>query len=227
VIAMSENLDRVIQEKEKELRPLYSRMEDIRLQFVADASNFAATWYEETTKQYVTKHSEVTLKLSREELGQMKAKVNRLIQNADKITKEVLADPKVWWHLAPIKHVPSSSYEQLGNEQIGNKFPAIVDRAVRRALGELGTVLEKFGYRVTTVGAVEVCYPEYWFEYSEGPDSLARPFFPHLLEWSKDMQYTIQKYSSLFKKAIALFNEIEKLKEEKKKRQARDLWDAL
>ncbi len=223
---MSEKLDLLIQEKEAELSPIRSRMEELRLQFVNDTTKFAAKWYGETAKQYVTKNPETTLKLSREKLFQMKAKVNNLVQNAEKITKNPLSDPKVWWHLAPRKHDTSSLYDQLGDDKVGNKFPAIVDKAVRRALGELGTVLEQFGYRVTTAGALEGYYPEYWFEYPEGPDSPARPFFPHLLEWSEDMQYTIQKYSGQFKKAIVLFNEIEKLKEEKKKRQALELWDS-
>jgi hypothetical protein len=224
---MSENIDVLIREKEKELNPFRSCMEEIRLQFVDDAAKFAAKWYDETAKQYVTKHPETTLKLSREKLVQMKAKVNNLMLNADKTAKATLSDPTVWWHLAPRKHASSSLYDQLGDVQVGNKFPAIVDRAVRRALGELGTVLEQFGYRVTTVGALEGFYPEFWFEYSEGPDSPPRPFFPHLLEWSEDMQYTIQKYSGQFKKAVVLFNEIEMLKEEKKKSQALNLWDSV
>ncbi len=223
---MSENIEVLIQKKEAELSPLRSRMEEIRLQFVNDAAKFAAKWYNETAKQYVAKHPETTLNLSKEKLAQMKAKVTNLMQNADKITQDALSDPNVWWHLAPRKHDSPSLYDHLGDDQVGNKFPAIVDKAVRRALGELGTVLEQFEYRVTTSGALERYYPEFWFEYPEGPDLPARPFFPHLLEWSQDMQYTLQKYSGLFKKAIVLFNEIEKLKEEKKKRQALELWDS-
>lgn len=223
---MSENIDLRIQQKEKELTPLRSRMEELRLQFINDTTTFAAKWYSETAKQYVTKNPTTTLKLSKEKLVQMKTKVNNLIRNADKITQTPLSDPNVWWHLAPRKHDSSSLYDQLGDTKVGNKFPAVVDKAVRRALGELGTVLEQFGYRVTTAGALEGYYPEFWFEYPDGPDSPARPFFPHLLEWSEDMQYTVQKYSGLFKKAIVLFNEVELLKEEKKKHQALELWDS-
>lgn len=224
---MSENIDALIQAKEKELLPLRSRMEELRLQFINETSKFAAEWFVETSKKYVAKQPATTLSLSKEKLAQMKIKVSGLVQNADIIVKKSLSDPKVWWHLTPLKHISNSLYDQLGNDAVGNKFPAIVDKAVRRALGELGTVLENFGYRVTTKGAIDGYYPEYWFEYYDGIDSPPRPFFPHLLEWSEDMQYTIQRYSGQFKKAIVIYNEAEKLNEEKRKRQALDMWDSV
>jgi hypothetical protein len=224
---MSENIDLLIREKEKELSPFYSRMEELRLEFVNYTIIFTAKWYNETAKQHVTKHTETTLNLNKEKLFQMKAQVNILIQNTEKTVKVALSDPNVWWHMKPIKHVPSSLYDKLGNEQVGNKFPAIVDRAVRRALGKLGSVLEAFGYRVTTAGALGGYYAEFWFEYPEGPDSSPHPFFPHLLEWSEDMQYVLQKYSGQFRKAIVLFNDLEKLKDEKEKLKASELWDSV
>jgi len=224
--AMSEDLDLLIQEKARELRPFRLRMEELRLQFINEAARFAAKWYEETAKHYVSKYSGITLTLSKEKLAKMKAKVNDLIRNVDKIVKDALSDPSIWWHLAPRKHDSFSLYEQLGNDQVGNRFPDAVDKPVRRALGELGTALEQFGYGVTTGGAFTGSYPEFWFDYPEGSGSAARPYFPHLLEWSKEMQYTLQKYDGLFKQSIRLFNEIEKLKEEKKKRQASELWDS-
>jgi hypothetical protein len=39
------------------------------------------------------------------------------------------------------------------------------------------------------------------------------------------MQVTIRRYSEIYKRALALVNEIEYLKEETKKQKARDLWD--
>jgi hypothetical protein len=187
---------------------------------------FAAKWYEETAAFYVTKYSEITLSLNKEKIATMKAKVNELARNADKIVKNALSEPNIWWHQAPRKHDSFSLYEQLGNEQVGNRFPEVVDKPVRHALGELGTILEQFGYNITTKGAFGGSYPEFWFDYSEGPGSAARPYFPHLLEWSEEMKDILQKYDGLFKKAGVLFNEVEKLKEEKKKRQARMLWDS-
>ena len=223
---MSEDLNLLIQQKEKELGPLRSRMESLKQQFVSDTTRFAAKWYGETAKEYVTKYPEITLNISKEKIALMKAKVNNLAEISSRIVKDALSSPEIWWHLEPQTHDDFSEYEQLGNDQIGNRFPEKIDLPVRRALGELGTVLAQFGFNVTTNPAMKAAYPEFWFKYSEAPETEAKPYFPHLLVWSEDMQYTLQKYNSLFKQAIVLFNEIQKLKDEKKKRQARDLWDS-
>jgi len=217
-----EDLDGLIQKKESELQPLCSRMEQLRQQFTHETVKFAAEWYKETAKQYVTKKSEITLTISKEKLAQMKAKVNTLAQNAEKAVKTALADPNIWWHQTPRKHEYNSQYEQLGD-----KFPQVIDKPVRRALGELGSILEQFGYGVTTNSAFKGSpYPEYWFESQDDLQSQARFYFPHLLVWSEAMQEAMQRYDVLFKHAIRLFSQIENLKEEKKRRQARQLWDS-
>ena len=54
-------------------------------------------------------------------------------------------------------------------------------------------------------------YPEFWFEDSGCGIHL---FFPHLFEWSEEMQNTIITYDVPYKKAIVLFEEITMLKEE-------------
>jgi len=218
---MSGNIDALIQSKEAELQPLLSRMEAIRLQFVDDVIEFASDWYRKKAAEYATKKPEVTLNLGKEKLVQMKLHVNELVRNASKIVNGSLADPEVWWHKTPQVNASPSAYEQLGNDQVGNKFPEVLDKPVRRALGELGNVLEVFGYGVTT-GALRASYPEFWFESAEG---VFRPFFPHLYEWSDEMEDTIARYDVVYKKAIVLFSEITMLEEEKKRQEAKELWD--
>ena len=76
-----------------------------------------------------------------------------------------------------------------------------------------------------TTGALKASYPEFWFQSEDGSGSGVRPFFPHLYEWSVEMQDTIAKYDVVYKKAIVLFNEITMLKEEKKRQEAKELWE--
>ena len=76
-----------------------------------------------------------------------------------------------------------------------------------------------------TTGALKAPYPEFWFQSEDGSGSDVRPFFPHLYEWSVEMQDTIAKYDVVYKKAIVLFNEITMLKEEKKRQEAKELWE--
>jgi predicted DNA binding CopG/RHH family protein len=220
-----QDLDNKITEKEAELTKLRDQMEHYRLQFIKDTGLFAKSWFEETAKNYVVRHPEITMSMSEEKLAQMKNMVNELIENAQKIVNDALSRQGIWWNLKPKKNESFSSYEQLGDESVGNKFPASVDRPVRRALGKLGVVLEKFGYKVTVNESNVWAYPEFWFETIEEEGSVV-PCFPHLLVWSEAMQSTLQQYDALFRSAIVLFNEIEKLKGEKKKQEISQRWDS-
>lgn len=222
---MSEDLDHIIKEKENEFIRLQSRMEELRLQFINDTIIFTQQWYEEMAKHYVTKYSNITLSFSKEKLAKMKAKVKNLVLNSEKIVKDALSDKKIWWHQDPILHASFSLYEQLGNVQIGNKYPRILDKPIRRALGELGAILEEYGYNVTTRVFLKSSYREFWF-ISEEEGTEAPPYFPHLLDWSEEMQETLRKYNVLFKRAIVLLNEIQVNRDEKKKRQIASLWDS-
>jgi hypothetical protein len=223
---MSEDLDLIIRVDEEKLQPLLKQMETLRLQFIVDTTKFAAKWYMKTVKEYITKYPEVTLNMSDENLAEMKAKVNQLTENADLIVNRALSNPKVWWNLEPQLHDAFSQYEQLGNDQIGNKYPQKVDTPIRYALGELGKVLEQFGFNVATKKFSKDNYPEFWYSCEENNELKVQPYYPHLLTWSQEMQETLQKYNKLFTQAIKISNEIQILKEEKKKRKAASRWDS-
>jgi len=218
---MSEDLDLLIQKKETELDPLLLRMDELRLLFVDQVVTLAAKWFEDTAQFYVLKRSEVTLNMGKERLFEMKTRVKMLVKNSGKIVKEALSDPKFWWHKEPHKDVSLFQYEQ-----IEKKFPELLDKPIRRALGHLGVIFEEFGYGVTVVSTHSKPSPEYWFIYPEGPDDAPIPYFPHLLVWSEEMQRTIMRYNELYKQALGLFIEILKLKEEKERRKAHELWDS-
>jgi len=219
-------LEALIQQKERELRPLKWRMEELRIQFMNEFNAFAANWYNETARHYVTKYPEITLSLSKEKLASLKAKVNHLSANANKFVKNAFSDPKIWWHQSLALHDDVSQYEQLGDEKVGTKVPSKIDVPVRRALGELGVVLEQFGFRITTIPALKASFPEFWFRAPEDPMADAHPYYPHILAWSEEMKYTIQRYNAQFKQAIIIYKEIQLLKDQKKQQQASSLWDS-
>jgi hypothetical protein len=218
---MSEDLDLLIQNKETELDPLLLRMDELRLLFVDQVVTFTAKWFEDTAQFYVLKRSEVTLNMGKERLSEMKTRVKMLVKNSGKIVKEALSDTKFWWHKEPHKDVSLFQYEQ-----IEKKFPELLDKPIRQALGHLGVILEEFGYGVTVVSTHSKPSPEYWFIYPQGPDDAPSPYFPHLLVWSEEMQRTMRRYNELYKQALGLFIEIHKLKEEKERRKAIELWNS-
>jgi predicted DNA binding CopG/RHH family protein len=216
---MSEDLDLSIQKKEAELKPLRQRMEELRAQFINDTARFAAEWFEETAQLYATKKAEVTISMGKERLADMKQKVNGLARNADKLISNALSGPSIWWHQEP--RIEDSLYQY---EQVSTRFPELLDKPIRRVLGELGVILEHYGYGVTVGVAAKEPYLEYWYERIADPTIPPHPYFPHLLVWSDEMQRTLMRYDGLFKQAFRLFIEIQKLKEEKKRRQASDMW---
>ncbi len=216
---MSEEIDVLIERKEAELLPFCSRMEELKTEFIKETVRFAADWYKKTAKQYVTKYPEIILSLSEEKVAKMKDRVDELVRNTERIVKGVLDNPPLWWHQN--QHL-NESIEQY--KQIADKSPVILDRAVRQSLGYLGVILEEFGFHVTTSGNTGK-YQEFWFV--RLPDTkLIVPCYPHLLSWTEEMQDTVREYDSQFTKAIALYNQIHQLKEEKKREDALKRWDA-
>jgi hypothetical protein len=221
---MSEKLEESLVIKENELLSLCSKMREIKLQFIIDTSHFAAKWYEDTVKQYIIKYPNISLNLPPNPFGDLKAKVRRLVASSKEISERILSQPGVWWDEKPELHTAATQYDHLGNEQVGNKYSEVVDRAVRVVLGELGIILEEFGFNVRTTITQGPRHQEYWFQKSE--ERITSPYFPHMLEWSKPMQENLQEYNQLYKQALLKLQEIQTIKDEIKRREIIDLWDS-
>ncbi|MGA2682526.1 MAG: hypothetical protein ABSF44_12090 [Candidatus Bathyarchaeia archaeon] len=217
---MGEDIDILIQREETKLLPFCSRMEEFKTEFIKETIDFASEWFGKTTKEYITKYPEVTLNMSEEKIARMKLKITELIGNSEKIVKGELENPDLWWHQKPHLH---DSIEQY--TQVADKYPEILDRSVRHALGQLGVVLEEFRFRVTASGNTG-SYEEFWFEHPVDSDKTI-PMYPHLLKWTEEMQDTIRKYNSQFVQAMKLYDEIQNLKEQKKKQQAMARWESI
>ena len=194
-------------------------MEEYKMEFIKETVDFASKWFKETAKEYVTKYPEVILSMNEEKIAKMKTKINELTEASEKIVKGKLDNPELWWHQKPSLHVSIDQYTQ-----IADKYPEILDRATRRALGYLGVILEAFRFHVTASSNTG-SYDEFWFELQ--PDlNQTIPYYPHLLKWSIEMQETIMEYNTHFKIAITLFKEVQKLIEQKKKQQAISRWES-
>lgn len=218
---MSEDIDVQIERKETELSPLRQCMEELKNEFIKETVSFASEWYKRTSKEYVTKYPEVTLNMKEEKIAKMKAQVNELIRDTEKIVRGELENPALWWHQ---RHRLHDSIEQY--LQVADKYPAILDRAVRHVLGRLGLILEEYGFNVAASGNTG-SFQEFWFDHPHGADSTSNPYYPHILKWSEKMQDIIRDYNTQYTQAIAIYSEIQRLKEEKKKQQAMNRWDSI
>ncbi len=218
---MNEDIDALIEKKENEFTPLRQRMEELKNQFITQTISFASDWYRKTTNEYVTKYHQVILNMKEEKIANMKTEVYKLVRDSEKIVRDELENPALWWHQRPSVH---DSIEQY--LQVGDKHPEILDRAIRHVLGRLGLILEEYRYNVTTSGNTG-SYLEFWFDKPHGNDSVVVPYYPHLLKWSEEMQDTIHKYNELYTEAMSLYMKIQKLKDRKKQQQAISRWDAF
>jgi hypothetical protein len=70
-------------------------------------------------------------------------------------------------------------------------------------------------------------YREFWFDHPNDDESTSNPYYPHLLKWSEKMQETIRNYNEQYTTALVIFDEIQKLKEQKKRQQAMNRWDLI
>ncbi len=217
---MNEETNVLIERKEAELSPLRSHMEELKKEFTEQTVDFTFEWYRKTAKEYVTKSPEITLKMSEEKIARMKTKVNELVKNTEKIVRDELDNPALWWHLKPGMHDPIDKYKQ-----VADRYSEVLDHAVRHILGHLGAVLEEFGFNITTKSNTGA-FKEFWFETPAGGKQIV-PCYPHLLSWSREMQITIQQYDAEFTRAISLFEEIQQLKDEKKRQEALTRWDSI
>jgi predicted DNA binding CopG/RHH family protein len=218
---MSEDIDVQIEKKETELSFFLQCMEELKCEFTKETINFASEWYKKTAKEYVRKYPEVTLSLKEPQIARMKTQVNGLISDTEKIVQAEFGNSALWWHQKLRLHESIELYLQ-----VADKYPEILDRAVRHVLGRLGLILEEYRFNVSARSEIG-SYKEFWFEKTDGENSISVPSYPHLLTWSKEMQQTIQKYHAQYTKAMPLYGEIQKFKEEKKKQEAIDRWDSI
>jgi len=218
---MTEEFDAQIAAKQKELEAYKLDLEAIKQQFIKDSSAFIGNWYEETAKSHVISEAANTLKIGKEKLSEMKAKVRDLKANSEKIATETLSNPSLWWHLNPEnKQLILNSYEQYGT----NKIPQILDKPLRMALGRLGAILEEYGFNVTMKPSHNTSRIS-WLDistylYSQPPV----PYYPLGFDCNNEMLVTLKSYDKIFKKAFSAYHEIERIQEEKQKLQASDLW---
>jgi hypothetical protein len=155
-----------------------------------------------------------------DKIARMKAKINALVDDCPKLVERIFDNPTLWWHKKPRLHESIELYKQ-----VGDRNPEVVDQAVRQVLGLLGVVLEEFRFDVTVCGN-RGAYQEFWFASGIGTQQIV-PCYPHLLKWTEKMEKTLRQYDMVYVDALALYNEIQLLKEERSRQQALSLWESL
>jgi hypothetical protein len=205
-----------------ELDALKSEMEGTRLRFVRATAAFASGWYMQEAGRQVHADPDNSLRLGAGELRRLKAEVSALSENALAVASEVLSDPSAWWHLSG----PSGARGYFDYAQYSSHVPKIIDRPVRRVLGRLAEVLERYGYlgealRPGGEGGVS------WREPVHGGAADGSYTFPYDLEWSEEMRAALREYHEAYEAARRIMSEAAEAEAREKRMKVSALWDSL
>ncbi len=217
-LVMEVNLDNSIAQKEVELKSFLAKMDTCKEQFVKATADFASIAIKNIAIEYTGRFSEHCLSMTEEKRSEFTKAVFLLVQGNETASRIEFANKGLWWHLEPHLYDSIDKYTQ-----VADKYPEIIDCAVRRVLGRLGVVLEKYGFRVTASGKTGTFF-EFWFE-RPVITAEAIPTYPHLLAWSENMQQIIRQYNSYYQQALKCFKDLKELTDEKKKQQALSMWN--
>ena len=122
--------DEVIREAETTARTARERLEVIRPEFVAAASQWLSAWWENYVATIVRSEHAHTTELGRDELASLKADLRKHMDSAEPTVEQVLVEEDAW--------PPSPSYSR--------RLAEPMDKAIRRALGQIAPVVEARGY---------------------------------------------------------------------------------
>jgi len=212
------DFDSEISELQKQEQALMVRMESAAASFRESVTSFLVSFYEERTKQEVTLQTDLTGRLGKAKLSELKQELSNLQESASTIVEELIGPDSLWWH----KSDEVKSREHVYYSHVGNSPPEVLNKPVRQAAGKLAPLLEKYGYLPTSG---ERMWRERDRNTSYTPTS-ARPCYPNFLEWSPQMKARITDYDKLLNEARSLSHRVSSLQRKKREKQATDLWDS-
>ena len=157
---------------------------------------------------------ELTKELDSQELSKLKAEVKALQEDTPNIVTAFLQDENLWWHRKQCEQSYSFS---------GNRPPNGLDRSIRLVAGKLASILEKYGYLTT-----KFQNPDAWREWDQSGNSHppgARHYYPSGIDWTERMRTLTKQYEDIHRESVCRASEIERLKEDKEKNEAEDLWN--
>lgn len=203
---------------QKQEQALMVQMESAAVAFRESVVSFLVAFYEERTKSEVTRQTDLTARLGKDKLSELKQELTSLQQSANTIVEELIGPDSLWWHQSD----EVKSREHVYYSHSGNTPPEILNSPVRLAAGKLAPILEKYEYLPTSGDRM-------WRERDRNSRYIpanARPCYPNFLEWSPQMKERITYYNKLLKEARSLSQQVYILQRKKSEKQATDLWDS-
>jgi hypothetical protein len=219
-----DNTDLEISIQQEKLEKYKIEMQIVRQSFIKVTGDFFATWYDSTARHYITSGSQNTIRLGKDQLAKLKAKLKDLIDNAAKYADDCLSADSLWCKLPPkTEDNYVSAYSQHGTN-----CPEIINKPIRKGLGKLGVLLEEYGYNVATKPGTYDDNVSIWNNKNISPyPTNPMPYYPDSLDWSPKMKTLMKRYDELCKQAQDAYSNINRIQQSKIDKQASDLWDSV
>ncbi|MEO8612967.1 MAG: hypothetical protein ABI690_34055 [Chloroflexota bacterium] len=179
---------------EERVISLKSEMENIRQEFIKQSGVILRQWYKELSDKEIENEEAVTASLGTDQFNHLKQDINDLIEHADQVAMEFIGDETKWWHLNE-SDIYFVDFDATSPSLI---IPLFIEMQLRLAVGKLGPILEKYGYRIKTQPNI-ASDKEYglWCEPYKPYQNPIRPMYPYSLmlpRLSNEMRKLLDQY---------------------------------
>jgi hypothetical protein len=204
-----------IAEVESHLNRLRSQMELITRAFGEAATEFLSEWYVQQLEEMRQANSEVVTALGKDRIHMLKAEVNGLVGQVPERVEQEFSQGKYWTHRKErLDDAPAQEETHYLVEK--GQPPAAFASGMSKLLGELGGVLEKYGFPVGD------CGDDVW-----GRKSLLQEGqYRGAVGWPPSLLSPLQQYRPLCKEYVSAYLGLQQAKHDKGVATANELWDA-
>ena len=208
---MEQQLENEMAALRGKIRDIDSQVNELRLRLVTQTGKFLHSWYRSEADSQVKHNDQLTRSLGKEKLSPLKEEVVALQENSSHIARKFLDDSSIWWK-------PEAESKVVD--------PQPVVKAIRIALGELAPILEKYGYGDPPLKTRRIVWQEQqssagsWERYNRTDRSALD------IELSGEMNSILNEYSGLCNVGQLALGDLRRLKREKEKKAAEDLWES-
>jgi hypothetical protein len=202
-------------EIESHLNRLRSQMEPITREFGEAAKGFLADWYFQQLEGMRQTHWEVVTALGKDRIHMLKAEVNGLVRQMPERVQQEFSQGKYWTHRKERLDDPPAPEEMqylVEQEQPSGPFAT----GMSKLLGELGGILEKYGFPVGESG------DDVWGRKS----LLQQGQYQGAIGWPPSLLNPLEQYRPLCKEYVGAYLALQKAKHDKAVAMANELWDA-
>jgi hypothetical protein len=203
---MAKNFDGEIAAANQRLKQLNESLVLIRREFLSNAATFLKSYFDKEARDQVMKNPDMTNSLGDERLKQFKDEVRELQKDVANICAKLVNADEHWWDGQEI----ISRFEVRSD---GKTY--VLDKPMRLAAGQLGPILERYGY----------ADGRSWREHSPGA-SEGKPCSPDFV-WPVALKEIAKKYRNTINDAKLQIEELSRLDKEKRSCEAGERWDDL